>query len=303
MGAWIMIFIVVLFAIWRISIAVSRRDTSLNGLCNDKNPVETTDDFREWGVLKGFADAIHGHLEEIMRFAEAGDIENYKEARDEWHTFYERLRSHCIQHRLWNPALNDRQVFIPTCKQLRAEERLFASFDEACELGIDTAYDRACMTKDILSYLEDKPRHASVRRVMVNCLAGTDETLKKQYRRVCDRMVSDGILAESHNESGVLVVRKKRKRTPKAVPPFEMEPSVFRPELYTSIDHNLWSKVYYTVGQPEKVDLQKKCCEFHSLSRGEIYHTSLERCTCVAYEMGNRPCKHMVALAKYFHYL
>lgn len=266
-------------------------------------PVKTPDDLDEWWVLKGFSEAIAGRLGELMRLAEEGDISDYADARAEWNTLYTRLRDLCICHKLWNPAIGDRRIFVPTQSQLYAEEDLRSRFEEACELGIDFAYTRDRMRKEILDHLQMRPQHSDVRQNMVRKLAGDDAERKKLYRKECSRMAADGLLSETHDEKGRLVVKKKRKRVSSQDTPIVMEPSVFHPEIYKSIDHRMWSKVKYTVGQPENVDRQKNCCEFHSLSRGELYHTSLTQCTCEAFISGYFPCKHMVALAKYLKYI
>ena len=49
------------------------------------------------------------------------------------------------------------------------------------------------------------------------------------------------------------------------------------------------------------VDNEKNTAEYISVSRGDHYYTSLEKCTCPAYSK-SYPCKHMVALANYLGY-
>lgn len=268
-------------------------------------PVSTTDQLTEWYVLKGFADAISGHLCELMQLAEKGDCENYTELQEDWNTYYTRLRDLCIRHKMWNVAIGDNRIFIPTPSQLRAEKELHARFLVACELGIDNAYIRNGIRKKILDYLLAQPYHVAVRRRMVRELAGDDDEQRKKYRMECNNMVLEGILSETRDERGRLLIKKKRKAASKGKSAADdcLEPSVFHYEIYKSIDYRMWCKVKHTVGQPENVDMSNNRCEFHSLSRGELYHTSLTQCTCKAYKNGSSPCKHMVALARHLRYI
>lgn len=265
-------------------------------------PVTTVDELEEWRVLKGFSDAICGHLSDLMRTAESGKCEDYSALNEQWNVYYSRLRALCIRHKLWNGMLNDHQIFYPTEKQLHLEENLRKRFLDACEIGIDTAYIADGRRSEVFIYLFSQPNKEAVRKKMIRALAGDDLEKKKLYRRVCADMVRDGILSERYNEAGTLVVKKKRVRK-KAPEVINLEPSSFSPTLYSKIDCQMIYKIKHTVGVPENVDREGNRCEFTSLSRGERYYTSLQRCTCVAFENGNNPCKHMVALAKYLRYI
>lgn len=269
----------------------------LNGV-----PVSTTDELKEWWVIKGFSNAICGHLSELMREAESGKCKDYSALLEQWNTYYDRLRALCIRHKLWNGMLNDRQIFLPTEKQLSLEDDLRKRFLEACESGIDKAYDSDYMRGQIGNYLLLQYKHESVRRKMVNDLAGSNLKIRKQYREICTEMVRDGVLSEKHNKSGDLVVKIKKPAEKKEAP-VVLAPSIFSKELYANIDYQMMCKVKHTVGTPENVDRAGNRCEFTSLSRGERYYTSLQCCTCIAFENGSNPCKHMVALAKYLLYI
>ncbi len=282
----------------------------IQGSAIDKNdvkylygaPVSTTDELKEWGVIKGFADAICAHLSELMREAEDGKCKDYAALSEQWNIYYGRLRALCIRHKLWNGMLNDRQIFLPTEKQLSLENDLRRRFSEACESGIDKAYESDYMRDQINNYLILQPKHESVRRIMVNDLAGSSSKIRKQYRKICTEMVRDGVLSEKHNKAGDLVVKRK-KTVEKKKAPVVLAPSIFSRELYANIDYQMMCKVKHTVGTPENVDRAGNRCEFTSLSHGERYYTSLQCCTCVAFENGSNPCKHMVALAKYLSYI
>lgn len=268
----------------------------------DGKQISTHSDLTEWNVLKYFSTAIADHLMDIKREAEDGKCENYGTALKNWDLYYERLRALCIQHKLWNPLMNDHEVFVPTPSQLNAESELRANFLESCELGIDKAYTFDCMKEQIFNYLLLQPRHEAVRRKMVNDLAGSEPENKKRYRKTCAEMVADGILSEKHNDAGDLIVKKKR-LTKKKNECLDLEPSTFSEEMYANIDHLMLCKVKHTVGKPENVDRIGNRCVFHSLSTGTMYRTSLSQCTCEAFKGGNAPCKHMVALAQYLFYI
>ena len=266
-------------------------------------PIQTTNEMTEWWVLKGFSEAISGHLSALEIDMLDGKVLDYDDAKQQWHMYYGRLRDLCIRHKLWNPALNDRQIFVPTDWQLTLEKKLFQRIDAACEIGVSESYQYTEKSKEILDYIHAQPGHAAVRRLMVNELAGNDPAIKDEYRKVCRRMVSDSVLTETHDEKGRLLLKKKRARRKKAEESIDLPPSVFSSSLYQDIDYRMLCKVRHTVGGPLSLDRDGHRCQFQSLSTGEIYKTSLEKCTCPAFENGSVPCKHMVTLAKYLGYI
>lgn len=269
----------------------------------DGKPVSTTEDMTEWWVLKGFSEAIGAHLIALENDMLDGQFLDYDDAKKQWDMYYGRLRDLCIRHKLWNPALNDREIFVPTNAQLALEEQLFQRIEAACEIGISESYQFTVKSKEILDYIRDQPGHAAVRRQMVSELAGNDPNIKDEYRKVCRRMVKDGILSETHDEKGRLLLKKKRARRKEVEEWAGLPPSIFSSSLYQNIDYRMLCKVKHTVGTPESLDRDGNRCQFQSLSTGEVYKTSLEKCTCPAFENGYNPCKHMVALAKHLGYI
>lgn len=266
-------------------------------------PISTPDDLTEWWVIKGFSEAIGAHLSALENDMLDGNCTNYTDTKEQWNMYYARLRELCIRHKLWNPALNDRQIFVPTNTQLALEKQLFQWIEAACESGISESFQYAEKSKEILDYIHAQPGHAAVRKQMVSKLAENDPDIKDEYRKVCRRMVRDSVLTETHDEKGRLLLKKKRTHRKKAEELVDLPPSNFSHSLYQNIDYQTLCKVKHTVGAPISLDLGGNRCEFQSLSSGEIYKTSLERCTCPAFENGHNPCKHMVAFAKHLGYL
>lgn len=266
-------------------------------------PISTLDDLKEWYVLKDFSVAINDHLRDLEREMEDGKCENYAAAKAQWDLYYARLRELCFRHSLWNPALGDRAPFVPTNHQLALEKQLFQRISEKCETGVDKSFQVETMRKEILDYILSQPGRIAARREAVNALAGQDPERKKEYRQVCMQMVSDGILSETHDEKGRLLIRKRRAVKKKAEEVLWPAPEMFSSERFRDVDYQMLCKVKYTVGSPENMDYGGKRCEFHSLSSGALYRTSLGGCTCPAFGNGQRACKHMVALAKYLGYI
>lgn len=273
----------------------------------DGVPIKTPDQLKEWWILKGLTENIAAHLQVLENDMYLGNCDNYAKSKEEWMIFYKRLRELCIRHRLWNPVLNDRQRFVPTVSQSFAETKVYRQIDESCEIGIDTAYHHHIAKEAIRNYIHSADGHVVHRRTMVNHLCGSDAEMKKVYRRLCDKMVADGILTESHDEKGrlLLKIRRRRKSNPINNEPsagVPMTPSKFDPSLYSNISNAMLAKVRHTVGEPLNVDRQNNCCEFISLSTGTRYYTSLTSCSCPAFSH-SEACKHMVALAKHLWYI
>lgn len=264
--------------------------------------IKTPDEWTEWSVIRGFAMSISGHLKDLERKMLDGRCENYAVAKSEWHTFYERLRKLCIQHCLWNPMLDDHEIFKPTKSQTEAEQQLFQRIDAACISGVDIDYQRRSRKDKILCYMQSQNGQSVVRKTMVNHLCGTDVEEKKQYRKICNELVASGILTESHDEKNQLTIKLKRQYKKTAKEPTQLSPSVFIRTKYENLSPKMQYKVKHTVGTPTNIDRENNRCEFVSLSTGERYYTSLSQCTCPAY-CGNEPCKHMVALAKHLGHL
>ena len=80
-----------------------------------------------------------------------------------------------------------------------------------------------------------------------------------------------------------------------------IDASVYHPELYNDLWHQIVNKAELTVGTPENLNREKNTCTFTSLTDGSVYSTSLEKCTCPAFG-GKEPCKHMVKLAMFLGY-
>lgn len=266
--------------------------------------IKTTDEWDEWKVIKNLAWNISTHLLDLEREMAEGKCNNYNAAKTEWHQSYYKLRKMCIQHRLWNPLIGDHAIFEPTKAQLDAESALFQKIADACEDGIDVAYQKSRQKEKILNYIREQ-KTSIVRKKMVNALCGTDEILKKEYRRTCDALVKESVLVEGHDSKNQLTLRIKRQYTKKAETtqaPLQLPPSIFSRTLYEGVPKKLEYKVIHTVGEPLNVDRQNNRCEFISTADGTRYYTTLSQCTCPAFG-GKEPCKHMLAFAKYLGYV
>ena len=67
--------------------------------------------------------------------------------------------------------------------------------------------------------------------------------------------------------------------------------------IQNTADDYLLRKALFTINAPAVLDRQQGYAAFVSLRDLTLYHTSLQACTCPAFDGSKTPCKHMVRLA------
>lgn len=271
-------------------------------------PLLTSDDWDQWWVLKGFSDAINYYLIELWKSIAAGTCDDMEATAKLWQEKYQHYRTLCMQHGMWNLQLGDQKPFIPTKEQQELErllyQRLQLCLTEGAELKIarenETAlYNKRCA--QILDYINLQPKKVAMRHQIITAIVGSDQDMRSIYAKVCRRMVKEGVLSESKDDSGKIILKKKRRTNKKSKDnEFHLPSATYQPERYFNVSRKTLYKVLYTVGTPISVDKTTLSCVFFSLTDGQKYYTSVSACTCPAFsKQDGIPCKHMVALASH----
>ena len=155
---------------------------------------------------------------------------------------------------------------------------------------------RMVENRTLLDYLEKCPRKHAPKNQIIKDLSEGDTEKKKKVMVIYRRLKTAEVIAEKQADDGTIETRivVRRKKPDKPLKP--LPPSVYHPEYYKLITKSDVYKADYSVNPPEDLDRTANICQFISKTSGEVYRTSLEKCTCPAYCKGYA-CKHMLALA------
>lgn len=263
----------------------------------------SNEDWDRWWTLKGFADGIARHLDELEKRIDLPTSENAKELLDEWFEYYNKYRTVCLDIGAWNEYVGDRKAFTANAAQMSREEMIKKSVTEryTASEAVRREYLEAEKKNDvyrnaIMKYLEAQPYHKATRHIMIRFVASECNISVESLYPIYRKMIKDGVLTQKKDESGHYEVRKARSRS-KIDARTTLPPSTYISGNYAKVDRRTIYKVEYTVDSPLNVDRERNTCEFISKSSGERYFTSLEKCTCPVFYSKLHPCKHMVALA------
>ena len=263
----------------------------------DGHRCSSADDMTRSYVKKGLCEGYERRLREIEKQLSRSNTDNGDALLSEWKSRYDQYRQLCISHGLWNWIIEDRSTFIPTPAQVTKEkakthqiEQLYTKWKQ-----------RMVENRIVLDYLEKCPRKHALKNTLINDLSENNPDKKKHVLTIYRRLKTAEVIAEKQNadkkvETRIIVRRKKGEKAIKALPASTYDPGLFGDIRMADI-----YKVDYTVQEPQNLNRETNTCTFVSMSSGEIYSTSLERCTCPAYSKG-RACKHMLALAMYLGY-
>ena len=251
-----------------------------------------------WYVKKGYCEGIERRLVQIEQDLERLNTEGGEKLLEEWNRRYEEYRQLCISHGFWNWIIEDRTTFIPTQFQLK-KERIKK---EELESLFDKWKDRMLENQVLLDYLRTCPRKHAIKKDMLKDLSDGDSEKRKIINAIYCRLIKAKVIAEKENQEGKIETRIVNHRKNKDITIKPLPPSRFDPKVFGNVGKKDIYKVEYTVDEPNDLDYEKKTCYFVSKSSGDIYRTSLEKCTCPIYHKGNA-CKHMVTLALKLGYL
>lgn len=274
----------------------------------DGKPIKTIEDFERWQVVNNHALAIKDHLRGLrIRFLDPHEA-RAEQLYQEWQSQYQYYRQLVVRHCLWNIAVEIYAPFVESPRQLEIEksflekqEKEFEQTKPAREAYMLSAYEEYLAEREMLDYLEQCRHKKCKKRKMIEDLAAGDMEKRKLLNRRFHSLELRGIVGQQKDDNGDLVARRiiRRKLQKEESLPIP-EKSVYRPEWYRGVDRVAILKSVETVGQPFEVDRDAGTCHFKSLVTGEEYRTSLEKCSCLAFENDNRtPCKHMIALSRY----
>lgn len=308
-----------LFPIMRKAIYNSNRSPSdasvrrpVDGRRINGHPLRTNEDWDRWWVKKGFSDGIFRHLAELERDIVSISSDHASASLTEWHHYYEKYRNVCLECGIWNLLIGDRQPFIASADQLSSEESIihnlslrYNAAEEAREAQRQEELSEQVYRDAILDFIKKQPGHIAKRYYLLQDVSFQNEIPIEQLRVIYKKMLKSGDLVEK-KEDRHYIVKKARKLQGKnagKASSINLPPSLYNPAYYSLVDRKTLYKVEYTVGSVQNLDREGNRGEFVSLSSGDLYHTSLSKCTCPAYSDSRHPCKHMVALAIALGYL
>lgn len=272
----------------------------------DGHSVAGKEDYEKWCVMLGMGDGYERRLKELEEGFLDPSVGNANYLYDEWKMRYQKYRALCISTSRWNYLLGDKAPFQPTSSQLekekasleKIEKKFLASFNER-ECRMYELYLLELKKRRILYYLNVSPGKKAIRADMFKDLLYGNSSEKKLIDAAYKELLKENIIGEKKDESiNRYVVRiihhRKKKET-------DLPVSIYQPELYKNISSRTVAKARYSVNSPLSLDCEKHRCIFESITSGERYQTSLDKCTCHAY-LPKQPCKHMVKLAMYLGY-
>lgn len=242
-------------------------------------------------LVKKFAAELNKAAKGTLARIASGASEDIDADRALWQKYYARLRAYCARYHLPNPTLGGNRPFGPTPTQKTQEQKLYAELDSACAAGRLRQQQCAAPAQEILSAMGSRPQMPW--KELAHTLAqgdGEKETYWAAVLYLQDKKCLE-ITADAQGETCLKAVKKKaRKPLPSAAP-------TGAPVSYGEISSDLRRKARYTVAPPESLDAAAQTAVFPSLDSEDSYVASLTACTCVAYSIRHKPCKHMVALA------
>lgn len=268
----------------------------------DGHLCKTDTDYHKWNIINGMAREMHYRLKEIAYLLSDPATENGDTLYAEWKLRYGSYRALCIKHGMWNYQLDDYKTFVPTYPQTIAEEKLKRRIEDLYKTWVTEHCQYVVENDLILDYLRKCPRCHAIKSDLVRDLSNGNSEERKKINRIYSRLKRKGIIADkqlqgTNNFEARIVTHHK-----KELQPISLLPSTYNVALYSDLDQFDLFKVQNTVGLPENIDKTKNTCTFTSLGNGEVYNTSLNMCTCPAFQNSGR-CKHMVALAMHLGYL
>ncbi len=267
----------------------------------DGHLIQNADDMEKWNVLRGHQMALERRLYDIEYLLKKEDTDNGDALYREWLMRYDRYRTICISTGMWNWVVGDRKTFVPTSEQIAAEDRKKKETEQLFQ-SWKLAHDIYAKRRDgIIRYLESSPRKHAIKSRLVQDLSCGNAAERKELFKVYKKLKAQGVIGDKEIRSGVvetrIIIHRKKPDTTEQV-----TPSAYFHSKYMNIPKRDYYKTVYTVGSPENVDKVKNTCSFTSLTDGTKYYTSLEKCSCPAYERDGR-CKHMIKLALHLGYL
>lgn len=267
--------------------------------------VKTDEQYRQWKDIVRVSDRLLQSFQEAeYELGSCMAQEKIDSLRAECKTLYNEYRNYCLSNMLWNQEIGDSKPFTASADQLRAEEQIY--------LRIEGEY-RKSQKKTIDQNVKD-----TVGGYILECLQrqkyqGTQKYLLVRYLRKRYSNLSDSSIQSAYNQlvsrgkliqesyQGHVIVRIapdiKQYQLPDLEERFQL-PSEYSPEHFKNTDVSYYTRAINTVGEPINLDRKNHTCDFESKRTGEIYHTSLSRCSCPLYQKTRiSPCKHMLKLA------
>ena len=277
----------------------SRQDSSKKQderRCLDGNPLVTDNDWKQWWIWKGYADALSRYLSKLESQMTEMDNLNSAATLSKWQQIYAKVRNIYQRHGMWNLQIDDGLPFIPTAIQLSSERAYIDRIQKAQKNALPDQLAYKEYSEKILQYIMSQPRHVARKSALLTAVSNGSADTRKIVMRVYRRMCRNKTIREKQNETGHWEVKKAYTRKKQTVPE-DNRVSVFSPELYRSVSVSTEYKALITVGAPVSLSESKGSCKFSSTSSDNVYTTHLDHCTCPMYCKGEEPCKHMVALA------
>ena len=267
------------------------------------HPPKTKDEWDRWWVNKGLAEGYYRHLEELEKRIDSVKEDTPASVLTEWFDYYQKYRDHCYEFGIWNQIVNDRKAFIASPSQreaeCRAKEQIRRRYEtaEIQRVARRTQEETEVIFQNaMLDYIARQPGHTVQRSHMLKVVSKQQNIPRDALLKIYGKMVTKHILSEKKVD-GRYFVKKARKRAEKKEEPVLLPKSRYYPSNYSEVSKRTYYKALDTVNPPINIDYNDSKCEFVSMSSGQTYYTSLEKCTCPAYQDASHPCKHMLAFA------
>lgn len=272
-------------------------------------PLKTTDDLVEWQTIMAHGKNMYGRMLKYEDIITGSSEEEAAKALISWESLFIDYRSYVLKHGLYNELIGDRKPYKGTADQLCIEDSV--------RTHIGLLYQESKIKRQIileaknqiLTYTHDHKGEDRRKSTLIRTVYPTvGDDKRNLYQRAYKELLADGVIREIIRQNGTryiqLCSKKKGNFSKKFNNTLEISLDTFskliqsqlNPELYANLDFKTICKARYDVGAPRDLDRNRNNCTFISESTGEPYTTSLEACTCPAFQNGINPCKHMVKL-------
>ena len=183
-----------------------------NGRRIDGHPLRTREDWERWSVYdhqaRDASEIVNKCIKELSSSFCSDPLETFRLAERNYR-IYEDL---CSRYGMWNGLIKDHAVYVPTYEQRQRSEQFI---NEIRSLIKDAEQRKAFSIEAegiALQYIQSKPHKTAYRtdvtRKIGSAMEITPSEATKAIRVLCNR----GVLRESKNEAGRLILRKARSR-------------------------------------------------------------------------------------------
>lgn len=269
-------------------------------------PLKTANDLTEWQAIMGHGKKLYGRLMGLERIIGGGDEQAAADALSQWEELLCEYRAYVLKHGLYHDYVGDRKPYTGAPEQIRAEKEAQHRVHQAYKAGKAERQALQAAKDAIYNYIQSHKGEDRRKTAMTRTLyPAVGDAARAYYLKAYRALIAEGTIREiTRQNKGQYVQLCSKPKVTKGMDEPEVSLDTFaklthsqyRPTLYENLDFKMLCKARHDVGEPQNLDRWLHTCTFVSTSTGQIYRTSLEACTCPAFERGISPCKHMVKL-------